>query len=424
MTIQNIRATATEWTTANPVLAAGEIGVEINTHKAKVGDGTTDWSSLPYIGSGGLPTGGTAGQIVAKIDGTDYNAQWIDNYTTDLEVYVKNNTDSTLNKGNLVYISGATGSNALISLSKANAEPTSSKTLGFLKQTLTTGSLGFVIKSGIIAGTGSEPLNTSVDPDNTSVATSEGQAVWLSPTNAGGWTTIKPTAPNHLVYLGVITRSHAILGEINITIQNGFEIDELHDTSIELKTSIADNEVLAFDTGSQLWKNQTPVEANLASSHTAGVASYGVPTGVIMMWYASTPPAGWLFCNGTSTSGYPALAAIVGATTPNLNGRVPVGPGSSGASGATNLALATTGGEQTHTLTAAESGLRDHTHTQGANGYYGFADAFAAGTLSGLRSASGGSTIASSGVAGGAQNATSALSLMQPYFVLNFIIKT
>lgn len=42
------RGTATQWTTANPVLAAGEIGLETNTNRTKYGDGTTAWSSLPY----------------------------------------------------------------------------------------------------------------------------------------------------------------------------------------------------------------------------------------------------------------------------------------------------------------------------------------------------------------------------------------
>lgn len=42
------RGTATQWTTANPVLAAGEIGLETNTNRTKYGDGTTTWSALPY----------------------------------------------------------------------------------------------------------------------------------------------------------------------------------------------------------------------------------------------------------------------------------------------------------------------------------------------------------------------------------------
>lgn len=41
--------TASNWTTNNPVLLAGELGIERDTRKMKVGDGTTSWSSLKYI---------------------------------------------------------------------------------------------------------------------------------------------------------------------------------------------------------------------------------------------------------------------------------------------------------------------------------------------------------------------------------------
>jgi hypothetical protein len=41
--------TSTNWTAKNPVLAEGEPGFESNTGKLKIGDGTTPWSSLPYI---------------------------------------------------------------------------------------------------------------------------------------------------------------------------------------------------------------------------------------------------------------------------------------------------------------------------------------------------------------------------------------
>lgn len=41
---------AAEWVTKNPVLLAGEAGVEIDTKKMKIGDGTTAWNDLPYSG--------------------------------------------------------------------------------------------------------------------------------------------------------------------------------------------------------------------------------------------------------------------------------------------------------------------------------------------------------------------------------------
>lgn len=50
--IRNRRGTASTWTSVNPVLGSGEIGIETdaNPRKFKIGDGTTAWSSLPYAG--------------------------------------------------------------------------------------------------------------------------------------------------------------------------------------------------------------------------------------------------------------------------------------------------------------------------------------------------------------------------------------
>lgn len=47
--IQLRRSTAAQWAAANPVLAAGEPAVETDTGKLKVGDGTQNWTALPYI---------------------------------------------------------------------------------------------------------------------------------------------------------------------------------------------------------------------------------------------------------------------------------------------------------------------------------------------------------------------------------------
>lgn len=47
--IQVRRGSATDWSGVNPILAAGELGVETNTRKIKVGDGSTAWNSLSYV---------------------------------------------------------------------------------------------------------------------------------------------------------------------------------------------------------------------------------------------------------------------------------------------------------------------------------------------------------------------------------------
>ena len=59
--IQVKRGSASSWTSANTVLAAGEIGFETDTKKMKVGDGSTAWTSLAYTVTDGDISGVTAG---------------------------------------------------------------------------------------------------------------------------------------------------------------------------------------------------------------------------------------------------------------------------------------------------------------------------------------------------------------------------
>ena len=56
--IQLRRGTAAQWTAINPTLAVGEMAVESDTEQFKIGDGVTDWNTLPYGGLHG-PTGAT-----------------------------------------------------------------------------------------------------------------------------------------------------------------------------------------------------------------------------------------------------------------------------------------------------------------------------------------------------------------------------
>ena len=88
--------------------------------------------------------------------------------------------------------------------------------------------------------------------------------------------------------------------------------------------------------------------AKLASA----VANALVPVGTIAAYAGVTAPTGWLLCNGTSTTGYTSLAALVGATTPDMRGRFPIGDNAT-------LTLLGTGGS----LTIAEGNLPSHSHT-------------------------------------------------------------
>jgi hypothetical protein len=201
-------------------------------------------NALSIDAYGILPTGGSAGQILSKIDATNYNTEWIDNYAKEVVQYVKNSTHTTLSKGQAVYINGADGTNPTIGLAIASGESTSSKTLGFLKQNLNHGDFGYVVTEGFLDGL------------NTNGATTEGDPIWLSPSVSGGVVyglANKPYAPNHLVFLGYVIRKNTNNGRIYVKVQNGFELKELHDVVAQ---SPNDGDIIRYVSSSGLWSAQ------------------------------------------------------------------------------------------------------------------------------------------------------------------------
>jgi hypothetical protein len=66
--IQLRRGTAAQWTSANPTLAQGELGLETDTGQFKVGTGSTAWTSLAYGGIQGV-TGPTGTNGTIGVDG-------------------------------------------------------------------------------------------------------------------------------------------------------------------------------------------------------------------------------------------------------------------------------------------------------------------------------------------------------------------
>lgn len=160
--------------------------------------------------------------------------------TTTLKCLVRNITGATIPKKSAVYINGASGNRPTINYSQANAESTSSKTFGLTESDILHNGVGYVVVEGQLSNV------------NTSMFT-EGQLLWLSPTVAGGLTTTKPSAPNHMVFIGYVVRSHPTEGVIETKIQNGFELQELHNVAIN---GVAEGDALVYEASTQLWKNK------------------------------------------------------------------------------------------------------------------------------------------------------------------------
>jgi len=224
----------------------------------------------------------------------------------------------------------------------------------------------------------------------------------------------------------------------------GEEVQELNATEVRAILNVAD--------GAEVNVQSDWNEADTNSDAFIQNKPIFVPTGTVSAFAGSAAPTGYALCDGSEVNRttQAALFAVIGTTygsgdgsttfnLPDLRGRVIAGldintggfanrltTGSAAningqALGSNNGNPGDTGrgtnGAQEHLLTSAESGLPDHTHkiAQQSNGN------FDTGTFNNILT---GSSLSTTGVVGGAQDASSAHNNVQPTIILNYIIKT
>lgn len=173
-----------------------------------------------------------------------------------LVIYVRNQTGATLTKGTVVYINGATGQIPTVAKAQANAESTSAQTQGLITADIANNGFGYVTAFGLV-----NDIDTS--------AYTDGQQLYLSGTVAGAFTGTKPSAPTHLVYVGVVDYAHAVHGKIQVKVQNGYELEELHNVAI---SSPSNGQTILYDASTSLWKNAN-LTAGTGISVSNGAAS-------------------------------------------------------------------------------------------------------------------------------------------------------
>ena len=171
---------------------------------------------------------------------------------------VFNAQGTTLTKGQVVYISGSQGNRVSVKLAAATSESLSFGTLGFVLQDIANGSQGYVATRG--------PFY-KVD----TTGYTAGALLYLS-SSAGQYTETKPPPPFHQVRLGFVERiGNANQGSIYIKIDNGYEIDELHDVYI---TSSNSGDLLVRS--SSLWINSKQLTGSYALTGSLTFTSGGV----------------------------------------------------------------------------------------------------------------------------------------------------
>jgi hypothetical protein len=180
-----------------------------------------------------------------------------------------------------VRISGAQGQRLAVELAQGNNDANSADTIGLVCETIATNQEGFIICVGQITG-----INTTGSLQGETWA--DGDVLYLSPTVAGQITKVKPTGSGHIVVIGYVEYAHAVHGKIYVKVMNGWELDELHDVSINAGT-LANNDALLYESATSLWKNKRlPVEIQLAASDETTALTTGTAKVTFRMPHAMT----------------------------------------------------------------------------------------------------------------------------------------
>ncbi len=158
--------------------------------------------------------------------------------TTNVIVQVRNNTGATLTKGTVVYMNGAVGQIPTVTKALATSDATSAQSLGMMSADLANNSNGYVTVIGLLSN-----MDTS--------AYTDGQQLYLSSTTAGAVTATKQYAPAHLVYVAFVEHAHPTQGKLFVKVQNGYEMDELHNVSAQTPSN---GNTLVYNTSTSLWE--------------------------------------------------------------------------------------------------------------------------------------------------------------------------
>ena len=288
----------------------------------------TNGNIVKYNGSNWVNVPMYTGTIAQYVDGTGAYQTFPTLLSSDrLVTEVRNTTGATVTKGTVIYLSGSSGTLPTIAKAQANSEATSSSTYGVVQNDIANNANGYVVVIGNLTGIDTSAFNS-------------GDVLWLSPTVAGGVTTTKPSAPNNSVYIGIVTRSNNSAGTIEVKIQNGYELDELHNVAI---SSVANNEVLVYESSSTLWKNKsiatilgyTPI--SLSSLSASAPLSYNSSTGAFTISQASGSTDGYLSSTDWNTFNSKQNALTNPVTGTGTSGHVTYFTGSTSVAGSANF---------------------------------------------------------------------------------------
>ena len=235
-------------------------------------------------------------------------------------VRIVNGTGINVLKANYqaVKIIGAQGQRLQVSLARADNDANSKDTIGLIAENINNNNQGFVISNGVL-----ENIDTTGALQGETW--SDGDTLYLSGTTFGRLTNIKPIAPTHTVILGFVVYAHQNQGKIFVKVDNGYELEELHDVN---PLPYVNNGVLYRDTTVGLWRSATIATllgytpANQATTLTINGTTFDLSAnrtwnvGTVTSVNMSVPTGFAIGGNPITTSGTLAVSFAAGYSLP------------------------------------------------------------------------------------------------------------
>lgn len=261
------------------VLAAGDSAGSLDITDLNLLD--FDTATTSTVGAGQMAWNDTLGTLNLGLKG----GNTISNLGQHIHARVVNKTTPLVNLTKagyqVVIVAGATGQRLSVKLAKADNDANSAGTLGIVAENIGGNAEGFICSVGNLTN-----INTTGSLQGETWA--DGDSLYLSPTTFGAITNVKPSAPFHEVRIGYVEYAHAINGKIYVKIDNGYELDELHNVAINSGT-LANRDILQYNSSSLVWENKKqPIEIQLAASDETTALTAGTAKVTFRMPHAMT----------------------------------------------------------------------------------------------------------------------------------------
>ena len=226
--IQLRRGSKSQWLVANPVLDSGELGLETDSGRLKIGDGSKAWIFLDYVGTN-------------------------ENLTK-----IKNNSGYAIQKGQAVYISGNDSYLNTPSVSPYLSNGLISEQLfcGLMSDYVSNTDYGFVINFGVLPG-----LNTTGSISNIadgSESWTAGDTLYVHPSDYGKLTKNKPE--KNVILVGMVTFVNSTSGNILVRSFINPRLSQLNEIYFN---SVSNHDLIQYDQSNSRWRNINELDGGI-----------------------------------------------------------------------------------------------------------------------------------------------------------------